>query len=118
MKTVAEFEIQYHQFLDAEGKAVGPLPDFAKDPAELLKMYRLMTLVRAFDTKCVNLQRTGKLGTYASCLGHEATHVGVGAAMRQDDVLAPITQMDREAVDRVVRILLGRATEIGPAHTP
>jgi 2-oxoisovalerate dehydrogenase E1 component alpha subunit len=90
LKTVAEFEIQYHQFLDAEGKAVGPLPEVARDPAELLKMYRLMTLVRAFDTKCVNLQRTGKLGTYASCLGHEATHVGVGAAMRPDDVLAPV----------------------------
>src|SRR4029453_2004098 len=86
LKTVAEFEIQYHQFLDAGGGAVGPLPEFAKDPAELLKMYRLMTLVRAFDTKCINLQRTGKLGTYASCLGHEATHVGVGAAMRPDDV--------------------------------
>jgi 2-oxoisovalerate dehydrogenase E1 component alpha subunit len=90
LKTVAEFEIQYHQFLDAEGRALGPLPEFARDPAELLKMYRLMTLVRAFDTKCINLQRTGKLGTYASCLGHEATHVGVGAAMRPDDVLAPV----------------------------
>jgi DNA-binding MarR family transcriptional regulator len=33
------------------------------------------------------------------------------------DLLAPLTQMDREAVDRAVRILLGRATEIGPAHT-
>jgi pyruvate dehydrogenase E1 component alpha subunit len=90
LKTVAEFEIQYHQFLDAEGRPTGPLPDFAKDPAEILKMYRLMTLVRTFDTKAVNLQRTGKLGTYASCLGHEATHVAVGAAMRPDDVLAPV----------------------------
>lgn len=90
MKTVAGFEIRYHQFLDAEGQAVAPLPEFARDPAELLKMYRLMTLVRTFDTKCINLQRTGKLGTYASCLGHEATHVGVGAAMRPDDVLAPV----------------------------
>jgi hypothetical protein len=35
LKTVAEFEIQYHQFLDAEGRATGPLPEFAKDPAEL-----------------------------------------------------------------------------------
>src|SRR6267378_2023858 len=34
--------------------------------------------------------RAGKLGTYASCLGHEATHVGVGAAMRPEDVLAPV----------------------------
>src|ERR1700690_2583533 len=42
------------------------------------------------DAKAVNLQRTGKLGTYASCLGHEAAHVGVGAAMRPEDVLAPV----------------------------
>jgi 2-oxoisovalerate dehydrogenase E1 component alpha subunit len=41
-----------------------------------------MVLTRTFDTKAVNLQRTGKLGTYASCLGHEAAHVGIGAAMR------------------------------------
>ncbi len=52
-------------------------------------MYRFMTLTRAFDTKAINLQRTGKLGTYASCLGHEATHVGVAAAMHQEDVFLP-----------------------------
>ncbi len=87
---VAEFEIEYHQFLDAEGKLREPAPDLARDSAELVKMYRLMTLVRAFDTKAVNLQRVGKIGTYASCLGHEATHVAVGAAMRPEDVLAPV----------------------------
>jgi pyruvate dehydrogenase E1 component alpha subunit len=90
LKTVAEFEIQYHQFLDTEGRPTGPLPEFAREPSEILKMYRLMTLVRTFDTKAINLQRTGKLGTYASCLGHEATHVGVGAAMHPDDVLCPV----------------------------
>jgi len=90
LKTVAEFEIQHHQFLDAQGRAIGPLPEFTRNASEMVKMYRLMTLVRAFDTKAINLQRTGKLGTYASCLGHEATHVGVGAAMRADDVLVPV----------------------------
>jgi 2-oxoisovalerate dehydrogenase E1 component alpha subunit len=90
LTTVAQFEIQYHQFMDADGKLRESVPASAADSAELLKMYRLMTLVRAFDTKAVNLQRTGKLGTYASCLGHEATHVGVGAAMRPEDVLAPV----------------------------
>ena len=49
-----------------------------------------MTLARVFDAKAVNLQRTGQLGTYASSLGHEATHVGVGAAMQPEDVLAPV----------------------------
>lgn len=87
---VAEFEIQHHRFLDPDGRLHGTLPAFARDPAELVKMYRMMTLVRAFDTKAINLQRTGKLGTYASCLGHEATHVGAGAALRADDVLVPV----------------------------
>jgi DNA-binding MarR family transcriptional regulator len=33
------------------------------------------------------------------------------------DLLAPLSLKDREVVDRAIRILLGRATEIGPAHT-
>jgi len=90
LTTVAQFEIKHHQFLDAQGSLREPAPALARDSAELIKMYRLMTLVRSFDAKAVNLQRTGKLGTYASCLGHEATHVGVGAAMRPEDVLAPV----------------------------
>jgi pyruvate dehydrogenase E1 component alpha subunit len=90
LTTVAEFEIEYHQFLDAEGKLRESAPALAHDSAELIEMYRLMTLVRAFDIKAVNLQRVGKIGTYASCLGHEATHVAVGAAMRPEDVLAPV----------------------------
>ena len=90
MKTVASFEIKYCQFLDAEGNLAPGAPALASDIAELLKMYRFMTLARTFDAKAINLQRTGKLGTYASCLGHEATHVGVAAAMQPDDVLAPV----------------------------
>jgi pyruvate dehydrogenase E1 component alpha subunit len=90
LKTVASFEIEYRQFLGPDGKPTRELPEFARDAAELVRMYRMMTLVRTFDTKAINLQRTGKLGTYASCLGHEAAHVGIGAAMRPDDVFAPM----------------------------
>src|ERR1700719_4591478 len=90
LKTVAEFQIKYCQFLDAQGNLAAGAPPLATDTGELLKMYRFMTLVRAFDAKAVNLQRTGKLGTYASCLGHEAAHVGVAAAMQPDDVLVPV----------------------------
>src|SRR6185295_11666843 len=49
-----------------------------------------MLFVRVFDSKAVALQRTGKLGTYASCLGHEAAHIGIGSAMHEDDVFAPM----------------------------
>jgi pyruvate dehydrogenase E1 component alpha subunit len=90
MTTVAEFAIHYRQILDAGGEAVAPLPEFAQDTAEILRMYAAMTQVRVFDAKAVNLQRTGQLGTYPSCLGHEAAHVGIGAAMRAEDVLAPV----------------------------
>jgi 2-oxoisovalerate dehydrogenase E1 component alpha subunit len=90
MKTVAEFKIHYRQILDARGLLQAPPPAFVHDEKGLLRMYEIMTLTRMFDAKAVNLQRTGQLGTYPSCLGHEAAHVGVGAAMRPEDVLAPV----------------------------
>ena len=89
METIADFEVQYSQFLDPEGKPSSDIPELAKDKDALIGLYRAMTETRVFDTKAVNLQRTGKLGTYASSLGHEAAHVGLAAAMRKDDVLAP-----------------------------
>jgi pyruvate dehydrogenase E1 component alpha subunit len=48
-----------------------------------------MVLTRQFDAKAVALQRTGRLGTYASSLGQEAVPVGVASAMREEDVLVP-----------------------------
>jgi pyruvate dehydrogenase E1 component alpha subunit len=86
----AKFEIEYLQYLDAEGKqARKDLPDFAKDVEQMVELYKLMVSTRVFDTKSIALQRTGKLGTYASCLGHEATHVGIGASLKPEDVFAP-----------------------------
>lgn len=89
METIADFEVQYSQFLDPDGKPSEDIPELAKDTDKLVDMFRHMTITRVFDTKAINLQRTGKLGTYASCLGHEATHVGIAAAMQENDVLAP-----------------------------
>lgn len=89
MTTVAEFAIGTTQFLDPGGKVVGPAPDFARGPGELVALYRAMVLTRAFDAKAIALQRTGRLGTYASSLGQEAVAVGVAAAMQSEDVLVP-----------------------------
>lgn len=90
MKTIAQFAIGYEQLLDGEGRASPSLPPFAGDADQMRTMYRMMLLCRMFDAKAINLQRTGKLGTYAPCTGHEATHVGVGAAMKAEDVLCPV----------------------------
>ncbi len=90
MATVASFEIEYLQYLGADGRLVREdLPEFAKDRKSLVELFKTMLYVRTFDTKAVALQRTGKLGTYASCLGHEAAHIGIGSAMQYDDVFAP-----------------------------
>jgi pyruvate dehydrogenase E1 component alpha subunit len=59
------------------------------DTKELVRLYRAMALTRAFDAKAIALQRTGRLGTYASSLGQEAVSVGLASAMQADDVLLP-----------------------------
>ncbi len=86
---VARFEIRWSRFLDPKGRAVRPLPDFARDRAELVALYRGMVLARSFDAKAVALQRTGRLGTFPSALGQEAVAVGIAGAMHRDDVLLP-----------------------------
>ena len=67
--------------LDRDGNLAGPMPEFARDPVELLRLYRTLVLTRTFDTKAIALQRTGRLGTYASSLGQEAVSVGAAAAI-------------------------------------
>jgi pyruvate dehydrogenase E1 component alpha subunit len=75
--------------LDAESRPAGRMPAFAEDPRELVRLHRALVLTRTFDAKAVALQRTGRLGTYASSLGQEAVSVGTAAAMRPEDVLLP-----------------------------
>ena len=126
MSVVAKFEIEYLQYLDQEGKLLrNDLPAFARDAQLLVEMYKRMALTRVFDTKSIALQRTGKLGTYASCLGHEAAHIGVAAAMREEDVFAPMyreygAQFWRGVKMREVLLYWGgdeRGSDFsGPAH--
>ena len=120
------FEIDYLQYLDAEGQLLNEdLPEFARDRAQLVGLYQEMLKVRCFDAKAVALQRTGKLGTYASCIGHEAAHVGIGSGMQIDDVLAPSyreygAQFVRGVKPREVLLYWGgdeRGSDFsGPAH--
>jgi len=88
--TIASFKIDFYQFLSADGQLLsGDVPALAKDMDELQSLYRIMVKTRTFDKKAVALQRTGKMGTYASCLGHEAAHVSMGSAMKPEDCYAP-----------------------------
>ena len=89
MMIKTDCEISYRQYIDEAGNAVSELPEFAHDTGNVLPLYRAMMLTRTFDEKAIALQRTGRLGTYASSLGQEAVGVGTAAAMRSDDVLLP-----------------------------
>lgn len=89
MTIVSRFQIEYTRFIDPEGEPTQALPAFAEDPAALLPLYRAMTLTRLFDSKAIALQRTGKIGTFASALGQEAIGVGLASAMRADDLFVP-----------------------------
>ncbi len=89
MSTAASFTISHTRYIDEKAEATGPLPEFARDPEALVALYSAMVLTRTFDAKAVAMQRTGKLGTFASSLGQEAIGVGIGAAMGAEDVLVP-----------------------------
>ncbi|MBA4696114.1 MAG: pyruvate dehydrogenase (acetyl-transferring) E1 component subunit alpha [Legionella sp.] len=90
MTIVAHFEIPYVQFLKEDGSLLSSLPEELKANSERLQgLYRTMVETRSFDKKAITLQRTGKLGTYASTYGQEAIATAIGAVMRKEDVLVP-----------------------------
>lgn len=84
-----DFHIDYARFLSPDGELDLFASAFMRDPDFLLPLYRAMTRTRVFDGKAIALQRTGKLGTFPSCLGQEAIGVGVASAMLAKDVLFP-----------------------------
>ncbi len=87
-KSVADFHIKYLQLINEDNEATQTLPD-GFDEKTLKELYRLMALTRALDLKAINLQRTGKLGTYPSSRGQEAIGVGMGNALQEGDVFCP-----------------------------
>jgi 2-oxoisovalerate dehydrogenase E1 component alpha subunit len=105
MTEVACFSISRTCCIDAEGRPLGELPPFAREPAALVALYRAMVLTRTYDAKAVALQRTGRLGTFASSLGQEGAMVGLGAAMRPEDVLLPSFREQGAQLWRGVRMV-------------
>ena len=61
--------------LNPDGTPVAEEPDFLT-PEQLKEVYRLMVYLRVFDQRCLNLQRQGRMGTFAPFSGQEACQVG------------------------------------------
>lgn len=87
-KLKPERKVEYLSVLDAKGR-------FDKDVApdvddELVaRMYRAMRRARLFDERLLQLQRQGRIGTFAPVKGQEAAQIGAVATLNDDDWLVP-----------------------------
>ncbi|TAJ98551.1 MAG: pyruvate dehydrogenase (acetyl-transferring) E1 component subunit alpha [Candidatus Manganitrophaceae bacterium] len=87
-KIIHEFKVEFLQILDEAGRVDRTLWP-ALDEKEVKGFYEAMLLIRTFDEKALNLQREGRLGTYASVQGQEAAQVGSATALRPSDWIFP-----------------------------
>ncbi len=82
-------DLPLHGLLDPQGRLSAQAPDTERDPALWQRAHAHIRLTRRFDRRAIELQRTGRLGTYASCYGQEAISTAVGLAMTRDDIFVP-----------------------------
>lgn len=88
LKTVATLEVQRLEVLSPDGTVdATTMPKVGDDL--LLKMYRLMFQIRAFDERAILLQRSGRLGTYPMITGQEATQCVPPLALKPTDWVVP-----------------------------
>lgn len=71
----------------------------------LLKMYRAMLLGRRFDEKMLELQRTGRIGTFPPIKGQEAAQIGTVIHLEKNDWFVPSFR------ETAAEILRGRSLE-------
>lgn len=87
-KIIKTFDVKFLQVIDETGQADESLMPSITDEG-LIKAYRAMTLSRAFNHMALNLQREGRIGTYASIHGQEASQTGSALALEADDWIYP-----------------------------
>lgn len=68
----------------------------------IINSYYFMNLSREKDKKMLRWQRTGKMLTFAPCMGEEALQIGVSLAMQQGDWLLPNFRSDCIMAHRMV----------------
>jgi 2-oxoisovalerate dehydrogenase E1 component alpha subunit len=76
------------QCITSEGVLLEPF-DKEYDATFFREMYFHMLKARIFDRKAVNLQRQGRIGTYAPFEGQEAAQIGSALALKEGDWLFP-----------------------------
>lgn len=82
------YRVTHLSILDEEGRA-DPELEPAIDSDLLLRLHRMMLLTRRVDERMVDLQRQGRVGTFPPVKGHEASHLGAVATLRETDWMVP-----------------------------
>lgn len=85
---IERFEVKYLQILNEKGEAdLSLMPKLSDD--EIKRLFELLTISRKFDEMALNLHAEGRLGTYASILGQEASQIGSAFAIEKTDWVFP-----------------------------
>jgi len=88
LTTIESFDVKFLRILDEKGEADVALLPPLKD-ADYKKFYEALILARTFNRIALSLQREGRIGTYASILGQEASQIGSALAFEDADWLIP-----------------------------
>ena len=84
LQTLDSFHVKRLDILDEAGNADSSLaPSFSDE--ELKRIYEILVLSRTFDQRALSLQREGRIGTYPSIWGQEASQVGSALAAERTD---------------------------------
>lgn len=85
---IATFNVERLSILDEAGNAdEALLPPLGE--ADIRRLYELLVLSRIFDQRALSLQREGRIGTYPSILGQEASQVGSAFALAGEEWIFP-----------------------------
>jgi len=89
LSEVFSASVKYLQIIDENGNVDEALFPKELGSTKIIEMYKHMNFARAVDAKVLSMQRQGRAVTYAPLVGEEATQVGSGYAMRQNDFFVP-----------------------------
>lgn len=87
-KIIESFTVKRLDILDERGNADESLMPSLTDDG-IKRMYEVMVLARTFDQRALNLQREGRIGTYAPIQGQEASQIGSALALEKADWIFP-----------------------------
>ena len=89
IKKAYEGSVDYIQVLDEQGNVDLDLIPKEITDEKIAEMYKQMLFARMVDAKAVNLQRLGRIATYAPLYGEEAVQIGSAMAMSDKDFFVP-----------------------------